>query len=372
MFTNNDCQMNKSSVFFKIKEIICLFTLLFVFVLVGITSLTLPANAATNESNSSLVSLVPAASNPPLLNPTFEREKVHVGITPTGWSNGDDPTIDLTPPIPFQQILSEMALSNYEGSQTSGKYPENIEDLQRELKIRNLTISEPWVGTKFTEVGQEDETLKEFQKQMEFMQQIGGTSIVVAELGYAVHQKKCVDPLLNRPHFNNQQWSKMVKGLNTLGKLAKENGMQLMYHPHIGTGVETLTDIDRLMQDTNPEYVNLLLDTGHLYYAGVDPLEVAQKYSDRIKHVHLKNIRQSILQESIDTGRSFLDSIRAGIFTVPGDLAGAIDFQPILQTLATANYQGWLMVEAEQDPNQANPLQYALMARQYLEKVIGF
>jgi inosose dehydratase len=374
MFANQEHKMNQSTIFQKIKAISRLSLSLVVFLLVGITGLTLPATAATCGNNSSLVSLVPPASQPPLLNPTFDPAKVHLGITPTGWSNSDDLTIDTNPPTPYRQILSEMALSGFEGSQMSPKfpqYPQYRDILTEELKLRNLKISEPWVGTLFTE-GKEQETLDEFNKQMKFMKDMGGTAIVVAELGYAVHQRKDVDPLTKRPHFTDEEWSMMLKGLNKLGKLAKKNGMQLMYHPHIGTGVENLADIDRLMKNTNPEYVNLLLDTGHLYYAGVDPLVVAKEYCDRIKHVHLKNIRQAVLDESKKTGRSFLDSIRAGIFTVPGDSAGAIDFHPIFQELAKANYQGWLMVEAEQDPNKANPLEYALIARTYLRDEIGF
>jgi inosose dehydratase len=355
----------------KLKLINRLSMLLFLLLLLGITSLTPPAIAATSKNNSVLVSLVTPTSKPAILDPTFDRTKVDLGITPTGWSNSDDQTIDLNPPIPYQQILSETALSGFTGSQMSPKYPQDLEVLKKELKQRRVKISEPWVGTLFTE-GKKEETLKEFKKQIAFMKEMKGKKIVVAELGYAVHQKKCVDPLVNRPHFTDEQWSDLIKGLNQLGAIAKENGMQLVYHPHIGTGVEDLADIDRLMSGTNPETVKLLLDTGHLYYAGVDPLAVTKKYANRIKHVHLKNIRQSELDESKKTGRSFLDSIRAGIFTVPGDSAGAIDFQPILQELATANYQGWLMVEAEQDPNKAEPLKYALMARKYLRNQIGF
>lgn len=202
------------------------------------------------------------------------------------------------------------------------------------------------------------------------MKEIGGNSIVVAELGGAVHQQP-VAPLPNRPIYNDEQWDKLTQGLNEIGKEAYEAGMQLCYHPHVGTGVETLEDIDRLMAGTDPKYLKLLLDTGHLYYSGVDPLVVTKKYSDRIKHVHLKNIRKDVLASSIKQGLSFLDSIREGSFTVPGDKAGVINFKPILAELAKANYEGWLVVEAEQDPNKANPLQYALMARNYLRQETG-
>lgn len=349
----------------KIGNFLGLFSL---FILLGITCFSLPSTAVTNGEKAYLISLVPPSDKPPIFNP----EKVNLGITPTGWSNSDDQSIDLVPPIPYQQILSEMALSGFKGSQMSPKfpkYPEEKKVLKRELKLRKLKISEPWVGTQFTD-GKEKETIEDFKNQVAFMKDMGGTSIVAAELGGAVHLQN-VDPLTNRPKFTDKQWQDLTAGLNKLGELAKKEGMQLSYHPHIGTGVENLADIDRLMANTNPETVKLLLDTGHLYYAGVDPLEVTKKYANRIKHVHLKNIRQSVLEQSKQEHLSFLNSIRAGVFTVPGDENGAINFKPILKELGKANYEGWLMVEAEQDPNKANPLQYALIARNYLQRVTG-
>ncbi|MDJ0590623.1 MAG: myo-inosose-2 dehydratase [Pleurocapsa sp. MO_226.B13] len=342
------------------------YTLISVLLLLAI-SLTweLPATAGVTNNSSSLTSLIVATNKSPLFDP----QKVRLGITPTGWSNSDDPSIDLVPPIPYRQILSEMALAGYEGSQMSGKYPQDMATLNQELALRDFTISEPWVGTYFT-IDDAEDSKKIFHQQLEFMKAIGGNTIVVAELGDAVHQQP-IAPLPNRPIYSDRQWSQLTQGLNELGKEAYEAGMQLCYHPHVGTGVETLEDIDRLMAETDPKYLKLLLDTGHLYYAGVDPLEVTKKYRDRIKHVHLKNIRKNILDSSIKQGLSFLDSIREGSFTVPGDKEGVIDFAPILSELAKANYEGWLVVEAEQDPNKANPLEYALMARNYLREETG-
>ncbi|MEM7758894.1 MAG: myo-inosose-2 dehydratase [Cyanobacteria bacterium P01_A01_bin.40] len=346
----------------KIVSLLVSTTILFF--LVGFTVIS-PSIAGVIKDQSILVSLVSNSSTMPL----FDAQKVRLGITPTGWSNSDDPSIDLVPPIPYQQILSEMALSGYKGSQMSGKYPQDLATLKQELALRDFTISEPWVGTYFT-INDRQDSKKIFEEQLKFMQEIGGNTIVVAELGGAVHQQP-VAPLPNRPIFNDQQWDQLTQGLNEIGKKAHDAGMQLCYHPHVGTGVETLADIDRLMAGTNADYLKLLLDTGHLYYAGVDPLAVAQKYGDRIKHVHLKNIRKKELEQSIADGDSFLQSIREGAFTVPGDKAGIIDFKPILTALAKADYEGWLVVEAEQDPNKANPLQYALMARNYLRKTTG-
>ena len=321
-----------------------------------------------------LICLLPAAglagaalaANP---EPLFAPGQVRLGITPTGWSNSDDPSIDLVPPIGYRQILSEMALSGFQGTQMSGKFPADLETLKQELALRDLTISEPWVGTYFS-VGDVDDSIAAFEKQVAFMRSLGETTIVVAELGGAVHQQP-VAPLPNRPIYSDVQWDSVLRGLNDLGRRAKAAGMTLAYHPHVGTGIETLPDIRRLMEGTDSEGVHLLLDTGHLLYAGVDPLEVATTYADRIGHVHLKNIRPRELKQALKQGCSFLDSIRQGVFTVPGDPEGSIEFPPIFAALAKANYHGWLVVEAEQDPNKANPLQYARMARRYLSETTG-
>ncbi|MEA5470606.1 myo-inosose-2 dehydratase [Spirulina sp. 06S082] len=340
-----------------------------------------PAFPAHADTSSDAYKQFACPSNPTPIAPTFDPALVRLGITPTGWSNSDDPSIDTVPPTQYRQILSEMALAGFKGSQMSGKFPKDMEVLKSELALRDITISEPWVGTFFT-IGAAADSQRIFDEQMAFMQSLDEDTIVVAELGGAVHQQP-IAPLPNRPIFSNEQWDQLTAGLNDLGEQAYNAGMVLVYHPHVGTGVETPADVDRLMENTDPRYLKLLLDTGHLYYAIAEDSNktsteilaeieaLTTKYADRIKHVHMKNIRESVLKDSIASGVSFLDSIRAGSFTVPGDSAGVIDFNPILQTLANVNYQGWLIVEAEQDPNKANPLQYALMARCYLEKATG-
>ena len=326
-------------------------------ILMGITT-AVPANAAAQTQ-------------------LFNSDNVRLGITPTGWSNSDDLTMDLNPPISYKQIISEIALSGFKGTQGAPKFPKDVAMLKKDLEVRDLTISEPWVGTYFT-IGAADDSQKIFENQMAFMKNFDSNVIVVAELGGAVHQQP-IEPLANRPIFTNDQWDALTEGLNSLGMQAAAQNMVLCYHPHIGTGVETLSDIKRLMSSTD-DSVKLLLDTGHLYYAGVSQneiLDLIKTYGQRIKHVHLKNIRQDILNQAKAEELSFLDAIRAGVFTVPGDDAGIIKFEPIFQALADADYEGWLMVEAEQDPSNTTiqplrePLEYALMARSYLHQVTG-
>jgi inosose dehydratase len=297
----------------------------------------------------------------------FDRDKVFLGITPTGWTNDDKPGIG--DDIPFEQCVSEMALAGFEGCSVGHKYPKEPGVLKRELDLRGLRVSEPWASTYFTVEQMEDRTVESFRQQMAFIKEMGGSDVVVAELGHAVHQQP-VFVLANKPVFSEEQWSRMVEGLNRLGRMAAEDDMRLCYHHHMGTGVQTRSEVDRLMDDTDPEVVHLLLDTGHLFWAGDDPLDMARAYAGRIRHVHLKDIRRDVLERCMEQKMSFLESVMEGAFTVPGD--GVIDFEPIFRTLADAGYEGWLIVEAEQDPNKANPLEYAMKARSYLREVIGF
>ncbi|MEO1336914.1 MAG: TIM barrel protein, partial [Myxococcota bacterium] len=205
---------------------------------------------------------------------------------------------------------------------------------------------------------------------MAFIKAMGGTDLVVAELGGSSHQRP-IALVPNRPIFNDAQWDALAVGLNRLGSMAKAEGMRLCYHHHMGTGVMTRADIDRLASSTDPQLVHLLIDTGHLTFAGDDPLDCVRAYGDRIKHVHLKNIRRPQMELALKRQLSFHDAIEAGVFTVPGDAEGCIDFAPILEALQAADYQGWIIVEAEQNPAKAHPLTYAKMARKYLREVTG-
>jgi inosose dehydratase len=297
----------------------------------------------------------------------LDPEKVWLGITPTLWWNDDFPSIDIG--ITFGQCVSEMALAGFKGCSVGHKYPTDPTALRSALDLRGLRVSEPWVSTYFTIKDMEQTTLHRFHQQLDFIKEMGGTDLVMAEFGQAVNPLP-VAVFGNRPIFDDRQWDAMTKGLNRLGKIATDSSMRLCYHPHMGTGVMTRADVDRLMASTDPSLVHLLLDTGHLAFAGDDPLATAQAYADRIKHVHLKDVRAEIVSQVRDENLSFQDAIEAGVFTVPGD--GALDFPPILDALAKAGFEGWLVVEAEQDPAKANPLEYAFKARTYLRDVLGW
>ncbi|MEU7559158.1 myo-inosose-2 dehydratase [Streptomyces eurythermus] len=295
-------------------------------------------------------------------------DRVSLGVTPTLWWNDDFPLIDIG--IPFEQCVSEMALAGFQGCSIGHKYPTDPAVLKKALDLRDLRVSEPWVSTYFT-IGEEERTVENFKRQLEFLEEVGGGDIVVAEFGLSSHLQP-IPVFKHRPEFTEGQWKLLADGLNKIGELAAEKGMRLCYHHHMGTGVQTAEDVDTLMAGTNPEHVHLLLDTGHLRFAGDDPLTTAKKHKQRIKHVHLKNVRQPVVDKVRSNRLSFQEGILEGVFTVPGDPEGAIDFKPILSTLEEAGYEGWLVVEAEQHPATAHPLTYAKMARRYLTEVLGW
>ncbi|SIO57748.1 2-keto-myo-inositol dehydratase [Singulisphaera sp. GP187] len=299
---------------------------------------------------------------------TLDPKKVPFGITPTLWWNDDFPSIDIG--VTFGECVSEMALAGFVGCSVGHKYPTDPKVLKPALELRGLRVSEPWVSTYFTIKEMKQRTLHTFHQQMKFLKEMGATDMVVAEFGQAVNPLPAVSIFANRPIFTDHQWSELLNGLEELGRLSNDNGLRLCYHPHMGTGVMIEEDVDRLMENTNPDLVHLLLDTGHLAFAGADPLRVTRKYGRRIKHIHLKDVRADVVTRVHKEHLSFYDAIEAGVFTVPGD--GAIDFVPIFAALAEADFEGWLVIEAEQDPAKANPLKYAKMARSYLHETLGW
>src|ERR1700729_3079621 len=199
---------------------------------------------------------------------TLDPKKVPLGITPTLWWNDDFLSIDIG--IPFGQCVSEMALAGFHGCSIGHKYPTDPVVLKRELDLRGLRVSEPWTSTYFTNKRMKQKTIDSFAKEMAFIKSLGATDMVVAEFGGAVNPLP-VALFANRPIFDTKQWDSLFEGLAQLGRTSNANGMRLCYHPHMGTGVMIKEDVDRLMANTDPDLVHLLLDTGHLAFAGADP-----------------------------------------------------------------------------------------------------
>ncbi len=295
----------------------------------------------------------------------LDKQKVKLAIAPIAWTNDDVP--ELGGENTFEQCVSEMALAGFTGSEVGNKYPRDPAVLNRALELRGLTICNAWFSSFLTTRPLQD-TLDAFVKQMDFLYAVGARVIGAAEQGHSIQgQEKPV--VAQKPVFTGEEWRRLAEGLNEMGRLAARKGMTLTYHHHMGTGVQTAEEIDRLLTVTEPGLVSLLFDTGHLTFAGVDPEAVLRKHVKRIRHVHLKDVRPGVLERVRPEGWSFLRAVREGVFTVPGD--GCIDSEPLFRILADAGYAGWMVVEAEQDPAKANPLEYAQKARRYIREKTG-
>ncbi|RQW64699.1 myo-inosose-2 dehydratase [Vibrio viridaestus] len=295
----------------------------------------------------------------------MDKNKVKLGIAPIAWTNDDLPS--LGGENTFAQCVSEMALAGFTGSEVGNKYPRDTALLKEKLQLRGIQICNAWFSTFFAD-GKEDETINGFLSHMNFLYEMGAKVIGCSEQSGSIQgtDKAVFD---EKPSFDDKQWQRVAEGYNKLAKLAAEKGMQVCLHHHMGTAIQTPAEIDRFMEITDNE-VGLLLDTGHIYYSEGNQqaiIDVLSKYVKRIPHVHLKDIRDEKRQQVIAEHRSFLDGVRLGAFTVPGD--GVINFKPVFDILDQNGYEGWMVVEAEQDPATADPLEYAQKARQYIRDV---
>jgi inosose dehydratase len=295
----------------------------------------------------------------------MKESNIKLAIAPIGWTNDDLP--ELGGEIPFEQCVSEMALAGFSGREVGNKYPKDPKVLNKALELRGLTICNAWFSS-FLTTKPYKEVEKEFIKHRDFLYAVGARVIGAAEQGHSIQGQD--KPVFDaKPVFTGEEWKNLCEGLNKLGKRAAEKGMRLTYHHHMGTGVQTAAEIDRLMENTDPELLGLLYDTGHLVFSGEDYMGVLDKWMARVRHVHLKDIRTAVHKKAVKEKWSFLKAVKAGVFTVPGD--GNIDFAPVFRALKKAKYSGWWVVEAEQDPAKANPLEYALKARKYIKEQAG-
>ena len=297
----------------------------------------------------------------------LDPNKVKLGIAPIGWTNDDMP--DLGAENTFEQCVSEMALAGFKGTEIGNKYPKDPEVLKHKLDVRGMQVCNAWFSSLLTSESYEV-TIQNFIAHRDKLNFLGAKVIGASEQGNSIQGKLDV-PILgpDKPVYTEEQWKTVCKGFNEMGALAREKGMYFTVHHHMGTGVQTVEEIDRLMDETDPELVFLLFDSGHLSFAGIDPLPVLKKYIKRIKHVHLKDLRLKVYEEVKKQNMSFLDAVRAGVFTVPGD--GDVDFTSIFQVLEENDYEGYVLVEAEQDPAKANPFEYAVKARKYIKEKAG-
>jgi len=289
---------------------------------------------------------------------------VRLGVNPIGWTNDD--LEELGDDIPLETCLAEAAAAGYAGIELGRKFPRRAAELRPVLARHGLALISGWYDARLLERAVKDE-IAALEPHLTLLRDMRCAVMVFAEGSGAVHGARAI-PLSRRPRLTEHDWERFGGALTEVADHLRAHGLRLAYHHHMGTVVETEAEIDRLMATTG-ESVGLLLDTGHLTYAGGDVAGVARRQAARIVHVHCKDVRPAVLAEARRRDRSFLDAVVAGVFTVPGD--GVVDYGALLAILRDAGYAGWLVVEAEQDPAVAHPLTYAKLGFANLARAVA-
>ena len=289
---------------------------------------------------------------------------VSLGINPITWTNDDMP--ELGGDIPLETCLAEARLAGFSGIELGGKFPREAAVLRPILARHDLDLVSGWYSAKLCTRSVADE-IAAVTAHLELLAAMGCDVMVFAE-GHGSTDGDPRTPLSGRPVLDASAWSGFCDKVNDVARHLRGRGVRLAFHHHMGTVVQTEAEIDRLLAGTTDD-VGLLLDTGHLAFAGGDPAAVAARHARRIVHVHCKDVRAHVLADVLRRDGSFLGAVLDGVFTVPGD--GAIEFAAVLRELRRADYAGWLVVEAEQDPAKAHPLTYARMGHDNLLRVAG-
>ena len=284
---------------------------------------------------------------------------VKLGIAPIAWSNDDMP--ELGGDTSLEQCLSEASESGFKGIESGGKFPKTSKELIPILNKYNLKLCSGWYGANLRKNTFEEEKLK-IQNQLKLFQDCKAPCMVFAEVYGSIQG----DPNINlskRPRMDLDESKKYYKKISEMGKYLEDQDMPLAYHHHMGTCIESEEDTRRLLENTDGS-VKLTLDTGHMLFAKGDSLKIYKEFKERIIHIHCKDMRKNVLDNSLNHDYSFRQAFLEGAFTVPGD--GCIDYKPFFELLKKQNYSGWLVVEAEQDPAKANPFEYAKIGYKYL------
>ena len=286
---------------------------------------------------------------------------IKLGIAPIAWSNDDMP--ELGGDTTLEQCLSEASKAGFTGIESGGKFPKNSKELIPKLKKENLQLCSGWYGASLLKNTPKEE-FKLMREQMDLFKDCKSPCMVFAEVTNSV-QSDPKTPLSKKPKLSEEEWKLLISRINEISKMMIDENMPLAYHHHMGTVIETEAETRRLIESTN-DSVKLLIDTGHMLFAGGNSIKITEDFIERIIHIHCKDIRKNILDKSLKNDSTFRQAFLDGAFTVPGD--GCIDYKPFLTLLKSKDYSGWLVVEAEQDPAKANPFEYAKIGYKYLSK----
>ncbi|MCI5085839.1 MAG: myo-inosose-2 dehydratase [Rhodovulum sp.] len=290
---------------------------------------------------------------------------IQFGTNPIAWANDDDQTIGAD--IPTARILDEAGRQiGFDGIENGHRWPEDPVELREMLGSYGLAFISGWYSTELLTRSVEDE-IKAFQPHLAKLRENGCKVCVTCETSNAIHSMTDV-PVNDKPSLSPEGMAEFGAKIEEFATYMASQGIHLAYHHHMGTIVESPEEIDAFMAATGPA-TKLLFDAGHCFFGGGDPAAVLARHIDRVVHFHAKNVRPDVAKRVRDDRLSFIQGVLAGAFTVPGDQEGAVDFAPLLKQLAEHGYDGWIVIEAEQDPDVRNPLLYQTLGLATLKRL---
>lgn len=282
---------------------------------------------------------------------------IRFGTNPIAWANDDDHSLGAH--IPTEQILRDIARIGFDGVENGHRWPDDKQALKALLDGYGLAFISGWHSLNLLSRSLEDEKAA-IQPHLDKLRHNGCAVCIACETSNSIQGLDA--PLSESPVLTSGEMSAFGAKMEALAEFCAAQGIALAYHHHMGTVVETPGEIDAFMAATGPA-TKLLFDAGHCYFGGdgADPAPVLARHADRLAHFHAKNVRPDVMRRVRAEGLSFMDGVRAGVFTVPGDPEGGVDFAPLLRGLKRIGYEGWVVIEAEQDPEQRDPFTYQSM-----------
>ena len=290
--------------------------------------------------------------------------KAKLGIAPIAWSNDDLP--ELGGETSLETCLSEARKAGYTGIETGGKFPKEPRALELVLNNHDISLCGGWYSGTLLDNDLEIEKQK-VREQLDLFIHLQAPCLVYGETSGTIQNVRNA-PLNSRRILSEEEFKPYGEKLTLFAEWCDHEGMPISFHHHMGTAIETERDLDLLMRNSD-KAVSLLYDPGHMAFANGNVYEIIERHGHRISHFHAKDVRSNIVSELKRDQESFLDAVLKGAFTVPGD--GSLDFNHIIQQLMNFNYEGWFVVEAEQDPELAPPFEFACKGYDSLTKSLS-
>lgn len=278
--------------------------------------------------------------------------KAKLGIAPIAWWNDD--LAELSDDVSLEECLRQASVAGFTGIETGRRFPMNMTELGPILARFGISVCGGWFSGRLLD-GDIEREKERIRAQMDFFIAAKAPCIVYGETARSIQGNRSA-PLATKPRLSDEEMRAYGRKMTAFAEWCAGQGMPIAYHHHMAAAIETEPELDLLMANSG-EALPLLFDAGHMAFAGGNVLRVIDKHHSRISHVHTKDVRSGVIEKLDRMRESFLDAVVKGAFTVPGD--GSLDFVAIIARLASYGYEGWFVVEAEQDPRISPPLEMA-------------